>query len=407
MWQVFGKHYIALVDTMAKPSDVARVLKGLKLVIDQVVARNRPEFQEKASRIRYHASELMKVILEYKSSTDTHDYAASSSTKESVSSNTSGSEAHVTVIVPNHVADVSRHMATASSIEPSFIRVNTSTISEPSIASTSSSSSGHVGFNVKTPHAESLIPKIVEVTIDPIGFPQTQEALPSEAAPVTVVNTKAMRARTVPSSQFARMIGFGSLAARMAFGVATEAASRAVIGSESSSRSISDANADRLAEALCRMRGAALKLGQMLSLQDDGMLPPALGRALDRVKQSADYMPHKQLQAQLKANLGADWQQQFQEFNEIPIAAASIGQVHQAKLLDGTDVAVKIQYPGVAESIESDLQNLKRLVDMTGLLPPGLYIDQIIKVANAELKEECKYRFVCIISHICRVMGFV
>jgi aarF domain-containing kinase len=73
-------------------------------------------------------------------------------------------------------------------------------------------------------------------------------------------------------------------------------------------------------------------------------------------------------------------------------AAASIGQVHKGKLHDGTAVAIKIQYPGVGDSIESDLINLKRLVQMTNILPPGLYIDQIIKVASTELAMECRQR---------------
>jgi aarF domain-containing kinase len=73
------------------------------------------------------------------------------------------------------------------------------------------------------------------------------------------------------------------------------------------------------------------------------------------------------------------------------VAAASIGQVHRGKLLNGALVAIKIQYPGVSDSIESDLLNLKRLVQMTNILPPGLYIDQILKVAGTELAMECDY----------------
>jgi aarF domain-containing kinase len=184
------------------------------------------------------------------------------------------------------------------------------------------------------------------------------------------------------------MWGFGSLGVRMAFGAVGDSAFRAISGD--SKTGISDANAERLAEALCRMRGAALKIGQMLSLQDDGILPSPLAKALDRVKQAADYMPKHQLEKQLKDQLGADWREKLLEFDYIPIAAASIGQVHRAKLLDGTDVAMKIQYPGVADSIESDLNNLKRLLSMTNMLPPGLFIDQIMTVAREELLVECK-----------------
>lgn len=176
----------------------------------------------------------------------------------------------------------------------------------------------------------------------------------------------------------------------MALGAVGDSALRAISGEDAKS-SISDANAERLAEALCRMRGAALKLGQMLSLQDDGMLPSPLAKALDRVKQAADYMPKHQLEKQLVSQLGTDWRSKLSEFDYIPIAAASIGQVHRAKLLDGTEVAMKIQYPGVADSIESDLNNLKRLISMTNMLPPGLFIDQIMSVAREELLIECKF----------------
>ncbi len=147
------------------------------------------------------------------------------------------------------------------------------------------------------------------------------------------------------------------------------------------------------------MRGAALKLGQMLSMQDDSLLPPSLSKALDRVKQAADYMPKKQLFSQIESQLGASWREKFLEFDEIPIAAASIGQVHRAVLLDGTVVAMKIQYPGVANSIDSDLANLKRLITMTSLLPKGLYVEQIIKVASKELSLECEC--VCMCVHVC------
>lgn len=67
-------------------------------------------------------------------------------------------------------------------------------------------------------------------------------------------------------------------------------------------------------------------------------------------------------------------------------------QVHRAQLLDGTEVAMKIQYPGVADSVESDLKNLQRLVQLTNILPPGLYIDEIIKV--------CSIPYICLCKRI-------
>lgn len=131
-------------------------------------------------------------------------------------------------------------------------------------------------------------------------------------------------------------------------------------------------------------------------------MPSSLSNALNRVRQGADYMPKYQLEKQLVSQYGSDWKSLFDEFEVVPIAAASIGQVHKAKLkidvnnnssndCDGKAVAVKIQYPGVAQSIRSDLDNLKLLITMMNVLPKGMFIDQIIKVANEELTVECDY----------------
>lgn len=96
----------------------------------------------------------------------------------------------------------------------------------------------------------------------------------------------------------------------------------------------------------------------MLSIQDESLISPRLSKALERVRQSADFMPEWQLLDVLNKQLGSDWRSRMAEFDMKPFAAASIGQVHWAKLHDGTEVAIKIQYPGVAEGIQSDIDNL-------------------------------------------------
>lgn len=102
-------------------------------------------------------------------------------------------------------------------------------------------------------------------------------------------------------------------------------------------------------------------------------------------------MTKSQLNKILKTELGSNWRERFLEFNEEPFAAASIGQVHEAKLLNGQKVAVKVQYPGVANSIESDLVNLKRIFNYFNVFPKGLYIDELIQNIGNELKSECDY----------------
>ncbi len=196
----------------------------------------------------------------------------------------------------------------------------------------------------------------------------------------------------VPSSRFGRAFGFARLGAGLVWGTAAEGLNRLVTGhSKGSSVVVNDANAHRLAATLCRMRGAALKLGQMLSIQDQSLLPEALSRALEQVRQGAEAMPQYQLEQQMQQQLGTDWRQQFRTFEEHPMAAASIGQVHKATLPDGRTVVVKVQYPGVAESIESDLRNLTMLINLSGLAPKGLFIDKVLSVGQAELSLECDY----------------
>lgn len=334
-------------------SDLSRVLKGASVVIDQVVEKNRPELAWRLERAKFHMGELFKVLIE-----------VSNENRQNIKmdpediSNQSVSDAYEMPAEEKAAGD-KREVAMKTSDVPQK-----------------------------------------NVVVDPIGFSSINinDFVGAENDPLVNIqatansNKKQMNERAVPSTQLGRMMGFGSLAFRMAMGEAVDRASHVMSGS-TGPRHISDENAERLAESLCRMRGAALKLGQMLSLQDESSLPPSLGKALERVKQAADYMPKRQLEAQLESQLGADWRSKLLEFDPVPIAAASIGQVHRARLLDGTEVAMKIQYPGVAESIDSDLMNLKRLVQMTNLLPPGLFVDRIIEVASVELKAECTFPF--------------
>ena len=94
----------------------------------------------------------------------------------------------------------------------------------------------------------------------------------------------------------------------------------------------------------------------------------------------------------MSSELGPDWRSNFSEFNPIPIAAASIGQVHSATLAsNGMPLAIKVQFPAVAESITSDLNNLSMLLTASALLPKGLFLDSTLKATKAELEDECDY----------------
>ncbi|KEH43168.1 putative cadmium-transporting ATPase [Medicago truncatula] len=218
----------------------------------------------------------------------------------------------------------------------------------------------------------------------------------SEEVPV---RKRRPRERKVPATPFSRALGFAGLGAGLAWGTVQESVKRLAYGTPTSqgnqttlSPFLSDKNAERLALALCRMRGAALKIGQMLSIQDESLVPAPILAALEIVRQGADVMPKSQLNQVLNAELGPHWSSNLHSFDYEPLAAASIGQVHRAVMKDGLQVAMKIQYPGVADSIDSDIENVKLLLNYTNLIPEGLYLDRAIKVAKEELSRECDYK---------------
>lgn len=206
--------------------------------------------------------------------------------------------------------------------------------------------------------------------------------------------TKIAKQRKVPSTRIGRMASFGTLFAGLGIGTVNELAKGALgLGGSTDAKSalFSEKNAERIVDTLCRVRGAALKLGQILSIQDSEIVSPHLVKAFDRVRQAADYMPDWQVEKVMKRDLGNDWESKFKTFEKRPFAAASIGQVHRAVLHDGMQVALKIQYPGVAQSIESDIDNLVGMLKIWNVFPPGIFIDNIVKVAKRELVWEVDY----------------
>ncbi|XP_060222473.1 atypical kinase COQ8B, mitochondrial isoform X4 [Meriones unguiculatus] len=160
------------------------------------------------------------------------------------------------------------------------------------------------------------------------------------------------RERKVPATRISRLASFGGLAVGLGLGALAEVTKKylprggqqhEVVSGLDSSPFLSEANAERIVQTLCTVRGAALKIGQMLSIQDNSLISPQLQQIFERVRQSADFMPRWQMLRVLEEELGEEWQDKVASLEEVPFAAASIGQVHRAVLKDGTEVAVKIQ----------------------------------------------------------------
>lgn len=154
---------------------------------------------------------------------------------------------------------------------------------------------------------------------------------------------------------------------------------------------LTPSNAAKVADQLSKMRGAAMKVGQILSMDGGEFVPPELADILSRLRASAHSMPPKQLRAVLNDNWGRTWLSKFKNFDIKPIAAASIGQVHRAQTKDGRDLAIKVQYPGVRESINSDVDNVSTLINLTGLLPKGVDIEPLLEDTKTQLHEEADY----------------
>nr|KAF6289866.1 coenzyme Q8B [Pipistrellus kuhlii] len=168
------------------------------------------------------------------------------------------------------------------------------------------------------------------------------------------------RERKVPASRISRLANFGGLAVGLGLGALQEMVKKSLPG------------------------------GYLQS--DNSFISPQLQHIFERVRQSADFMPRWQMLRVLEEELGRDWQSKLASLEEVPFAAASIGQVHQGMLRDGTEVAVKIQYPGVAQSIQSDVQNLLAVLKMSVALPEGLFAEQSLQALQRELAWECDYR---------------
>jgi predicted unusual protein kinase regulating ubiquinone biosynthesis (AarF/ABC1/UbiB family) len=179
----------------------------------------------------------------------------------------------------------------------------------------------------------------------------------------------------------------------LAAGGVAEGVRRAARGEPPSLRSamLNADNARRLAQRLSHLRGAAMKLGQLLSMEADDLLPPEFTAALEILRSDADAMPAAQLHRVLGQQYGKGWRARFERFDETPIAAASIGQVHRARAQDGRELVLKIQYPGVARSVSSDVDNVALLLRMFSLLPAQIDIDGLASEAKRQLKAEADY----------------
>ncbi len=199
--------------------------------------------------------------------------------------------------------------------------------------------------------------------------------------------------RPIPTSRASRFARMARIAGGVAGGMVAEGARQLRAGNRPTVRELllTPGNARRVAEQLATMRGAAMKIGQMLSMDTGDFLPRELADILARLRDGARHMPPEQLQQVMREAYGSDWETLFYGFDMTPLAAASIGQVHKTFSPDGREIVLKIQYPGVADSIDSDVDNIASLLRLSGLMPAGIDIQPLLDDAKVQLKDEADY----------------
>jgi len=214
---------------------------------------------------------------------------------------------------------------------------------------------------------------------------------PPGGAPTTTLSAAmADEDRSIPKGRIRRTAQVGSVIGSQG---ARYAGTRAVNLTRSDERGAQEIDrrhmeaAERMVDTLGTMKGAAMKIGQLASFIDTEFLPPEYRQLyqekLSKLRSEAPAMPWKKVRAVLEEEWAEPVEELFEDFSEEAAAAASIGQVHRATLPDGRKVAVKIQYPGVAEALRADMQNAGMIMRMAKALAPGLDA----KAAAAELKE--------------------
>ncbi|WJG09653.1 AarF/ABC1/UbiB kinase family protein [Aliiglaciecola sp. LCG003] len=197
----------------------------------------------------------------------------------------------------------------------------------------------------------------------------------------------------IPKGRISRFTKLGSMASRIAGNMISEGISELSKGNRPKVKDLllTPGNIMRVAEQLAQMRGAAMKIGQLISMDAGDVLPPELSEILSRLRSEAKSMPQSELLELLNAQWGEKWQQQFIQFPMQPIAAASIGQVHKVISTELQRLAIKIQYPGIKQSIDSDVDNVASLIKLSGMLPKDIDIKPLLKEAKAQLHDEADY----------------
>ncbi|MEY2514894.1 MAG: hypothetical protein QOJ89_2252, partial [bacterium] len=202
----------------------------------------------------------------------------------------------------------------------------------------------------------------------------------------------------IPTSRLSRSTKVGRLAATTAAKQMGTRATNVARGDEGKQRALAKRQletAEEIVAALGTMKGAAMKLGQVMSFLDVGLVPEEYREEflakLAELRVAAPKVSFKDMRKVIESEYGERVEDVFQTFDPVPIAAASIGQVYKARLHDGRDVAVKVQYPGVAQAVRSDMKNLGIILRLMKRVAPGLDPKAMGDEIRSRIDEELDY----------------
>ena len=202
----------------------------------------------------------------------------------------------------------------------------------------------------------------------------------------------------IPTGRVRRTARIGRVAASQAVKQAGTKAANVARSDEGASKALEKRQietAQQIVTALGTMKGAAMKLGQVLSFLDVGLGPEEyreeFQRKLGELRDAAPHVRFEDMRKVIEAELEDPIEELFESFDEEPIAAASIGQVYRARLHDGRDVAVKVQYPGVAQAVRADMQNLGLILRLLKRMAPGLDVKGLSEEVRLRISEELDY----------------
>ena len=200
-------------------------------------------------------------------------------------------------------------------------------------------------------------------------------------------------AKHLPVSSLARSTLSTGLLLRLGFNTSQNLFSDIITLKKPDLRSalVSKKNVTATVNTLKNLRGAAMKFGQLMSMDESIILSPDLAAVFAQLRSSGYSMTPSQLKKILNQNWGNGWLSNFKHFEVRPFAAASIGQVHKATLKSGEIVAIKVQFPGVRQSIDNDLSSLKFIMKTSGMLPAKFPLDYYINQCGDLLKRETDY----------------